>query len=105
MPPQGRLGDKATALDAHGSLCCPHVVEGPAVTGSTNVLVNGLPALRVTDTGVHGPCCGPGIWKASTGSATVFINSLQAHRTGDQTTHCGGSGTLIEGSPDVIVGG
>jgi hypothetical protein len=35
----------------------------------------------------------------------VFINSLKAHRQGDADTHCGGSGKLIIGSPNVIVGG
>lgn len=105
MPPQGRLGDKASArADAHGCLNCPHPVEGPAVTGSPTVLVNGKPALRVTDSGIHKPCCGPGIWKASLGSATVYIDNLPAHRQGDMTTHCGGVGELIEGSPDVEVG-
>jgi hypothetical protein len=34
-----------------------------------------------------------------------LINNLPAHRMGDQDIHCGGPGFLIEGSPDVIVGG
>jgi uncharacterized Zn-binding protein involved in type VI secretion len=105
MPPQGRLGDKSQAVCAHGCLACPHPVIGPAVTGSPDVLVNDRPALRVTDQGIHTPCCGPNTWVATSGSATVFINGLPAHRVGDTDTHCGGVGTLIEGSPDVIVGG
>jgi uncharacterized Zn-binding protein involved in type VI secretion len=105
MPPQGRLGDKSQGIDAHGCPICPHPVIGPAVTGSPNVLVNNRPALRVGDQGIHAPCCGPNMWVAQAGSATVLINNMPAHRMGDMDMHCGGVGTLIEGSPDVIVGG
>jgi uncharacterized Zn-binding protein involved in type VI secretion len=80
-------------------------VIGPAIIGSPNVLVNNLPALRVGDKGIHMVCCGPNTWTAVAGSATVMINNLPAHRLGDQDMHCGGPGTLIEGSPDVLVGG
>jgi uncharacterized Zn-binding protein involved in type VI secretion len=105
MPPQGRLGDKAAApADAHGCVGCPHPVQGPAVTGSANVLINNMPALRITDHGVHAMCCGPNTWTATAGSASVLINNLPAHRQGDMTTHCGGVGQLIEGSNDVLVG-
>jgi uncharacterized Zn-binding protein involved in type VI secretion len=68
-------------------------------------MVNGRPALRVGDKGIHAACCGPNMWTAAKGSGTVVINNLPAHRMGDDDTHCGGSGTLIEGSPDVIAGG
>lgn len=106
MPPQGRLGDKAQVpVDAHGCVACPHPGIGPAVSGSADVLVNNLPAVRVDDMGIHAACCGTNTWTAKQGSATVFINNKAAHRMGDQTKHCGGSGQLIEGSPNVIVGG
>lgn len=106
MPGQGRLGDKANIpLDAHGCPACPHPGTGPAVKGSANVLVNGRPAVRVSDNGLHAACCGTNTWTAKTGSDTVFINNLQAHRIGDATQHCGGMGKLIEGSANVIVGG
>jgi uncharacterized Zn-binding protein involved in type VI secretion len=106
MPGQGRLGDRSMAeADAHGCPACPHSVIGPAVQGSPDVLVNGKPALREGDPGVHSPCCGPNSWKAAAGSATVIINGKPAHRIGDQDQHCGGVGKLIEGSADVIVGG
>lgn len=105
MPPQGRLGDQAKVpADSHGCPGCAHTCIGPAKTGSTDVLVNGRPALRVTDTGVHSACCGPNTWQASAGAPGVLINSLKAHRLNDMTVHCGGQGTLIEGSDDVIVG-
>ncbi len=106
MPPQGRLGDKSHApIDAHGCVACPHTVIGPAVQGAPNVLVNNRPALRVGDKGIHAPCCGPNTWEAVTGSSTVLINNKPAHRSGDLDRHCGGPGVLIEGSPNVIVGG
>jgi len=40
------------------------------------------------------------------GSTTVYINNLAAYRLGDVSKHCGfAPGNLIEGSPDVLVGG
>ncbi|MDB4970005.1 MAG: repeat-containing protein [Myxococcales bacterium] len=106
MPGQGRLGDKAQIQsDAHGCPGCPHPGVGPAIAGSANVFVNGRPGLRVDDVGIHAICCGPNMWKAQAGSGTVFINGKAAYRKDDESKHCGGSGKLIEGSDDVIVGG
>lgn len=105
-PPQSRLGDKSLVpADAHGCPACPHTCVGPAVGGSPDVMVNGRPALRVSDPGVHAGCCGPNTWTAQAGSGTVFINSLAAHRLGDADAHCGGMGKMIEGSSDVFTGG
>lgn len=105
MPGQGRLGDKASVpLDAHGCPACPHPAVGPAIQGSPDVNVNKRPALRVDDPGIHTACCGANTWTATQGSQTVFINGKSAHRMGDQNRHCGGMGTLVEGSPNVIVG-
>ena len=105
MPEQGRVGDNAQCTcDAHGCPGCPHVVIGPGIQGSPDVLVNDKPALRVGDAGMHAACCGPNMWHATMGSSTVFINNKPAHRKDDMTTHCGGTGQLIIGSPDVIVG-
>lgn len=106
MPPQGRVSDNSVVpADAHGCPACPHPCVGPATKGSPNVKVNKLPALRVTDTGIHAACCGPNTWTAKAGSGTVFINNLKAHRLGDADQHCGGMGKLIGGSPNVITGG
>lgn len=106
MPAAGRLGDKSQVpADAHGCPACPHPAIGPAIGGSPNVNINNRPALRVTDQGIHAACCGPNMWQAKTGSATVKINGLQCHRMNDMDQHCGGMGRLIEGSPNVIVGG
>lgn len=106
MPGQGRIGDKSMVpACVHGCLSCPHPANGPAVIGSPDVMVNGLPAVRMGDTGVHTTCCGPNTWTAVKGSATVLINGKPAHRMGDTDMHCGGVGQLIEGSANVIVGG
>jgi len=105
MPPQGRVGDRSQVpADAHGCLSCPHNCIGPAIQGSPDVKVNGKPALRVEDPGIHTSCCGSNKWQALTGSGTVFINSKPAHRQTDTVLHCGGEGKLIEGSPNVITG-
>gem|GEM_PF-3252380 len=74
------------------------------MAGSANVLVNGRPALRANDTGIHAACCGANTWRAKAGSSSVFINGKPAFRLNDPTVHCGGMGRLIEGSVDVIVG-
>ncbi len=106
MPPQARLGDQAKVpADGHGCPGCMHCCIGPSIKGSTDVLVNNKPAVRVTDNGVHSGCCGPNTWIATKGSGTVIINGLKAHRLNDETTHCGGMGTTIEGSDNVITGG
>ena len=106
MPPQARLGDKSNIpMDSHGCPACPHPAVGPAVQGSPNVMVNGRPAVRVGDKGVHAACCGPNMWTAAAGSSTVMINNMQAHRLGDKDTHCGGNGQMIEGSNNVMSGG
>jgi uncharacterized Zn-binding protein involved in type VI secretion len=78
---------------------------GPAIAGSVNVQINGIPALRIGDPGIHAACCGPNQWKATLGSSTVMINDIPAHRMGDMTMHCGGVGKLIQGSNDVMIGG
>lgn len=106
MPPQARVGDNSQVpADAHGCPSCPHGAVGPAIQGSPNVMVNGLPAVRVGDMGVHAACCGPNMWTAAAGSGTVMINGKAAHRQNDSDTHCGGSGQMIAGSPNVITGG
>jgi uncharacterized Zn-binding protein involved in type VI secretion len=106
MPEAGRLGDMSEVkMDAHGCPACPHSAQGPAIFGSPDVLINGRPALRVDDMGVHLACCGPNMWVARQGSATVLINNKAAHRKGDQDMHCGGMGQLTQGSDDVIIGG
>lgn len=100
-----RVGDKAHCpSDSHGNKCCkPHAVTGPAVSGSSNVFVDGIPALRLGDPGVHSTCCGSNTWRVSGGSTKVFINHIPAVRLGDATTHCGGAGTMVESCDKVFV--
>ncbi len=106
MPGQARLGDKSNCpADAHGCPACPHPCVGPAIVGSPDVMVNGKPAIRVDDQGVHAACCGPNMWTAKMGSSTVKVNNKAAHRMGDQDQHCGGTGQMIEGSTNVMTGG
>lgn len=101
----GRVMDQSRCpSDAHGCPACPHPASGPAILGSPNVFINGRPALRQEDSGVHGACCGPNTWVAVGGSKSVLINNRGAHRKGDADQHCGGAGTLIEGSWDVFFG-
>lgn len=104
MPGQARIGDKAMGIDSHRCKACPHVVSGPATQGAADVIVNGKPAVRKGDRGVHAACCGANTWTAQGASETVIINGKQAFRQGDRTDHCGGSGALIQASGNVIVG-
>lgn len=103
MPAAGRVGDQARNPE-EGDPCCQRPVEGPAQSGSPDVLINGQAALRVGDPGKHDPCSGKQEWKAKKGSRSVTINGVPAHRVGDETTHCHGRGELVEGSPDVCIG-
>lgn len=105
MAKAARMTDNANCpSDSHGNRCCPHNVTGPAVSGSPNVNINGLKALRVGDNGVHSACCGSNTWVASEGSDTVFVNGKPLVRFGDKTNHCGGIGKIITGSDNVFVG-
>ncbi|RMG16378.1 MAG: hypothetical protein D6731_06275 [Planctomycetota bacterium] len=105
-PPQHRVTDRAFCpACAHGCPACPHPVTGPATAGSPNVFVNGLPAMRLGDSGIHMACCNGNTWIVAKGSSSVFINKKPAARLGDMTSHCGGVGNIIQGSPNVFVGG
>ena len=104
MPAAARLGDKAQVdADAHGCPACPHPGVGPIVTGSPDVFVNDQAVARQDDLGIHAVCCGPNNFTIKRGSATVYVNGKPFARMNDQTKHCGGSGPIIEGSPDVFV--
>ena len=79
---------------------------------STNVLINGIGAVRVGDImAAHPdglPCTPTPIPHSpalSTGSATVFINGLPAGRVGDlYDTGTPFVHTIVSGSPDVFIG-
>ena len=105
MPEAGRLGDQShVEADNHGCPACPHAATGSAIGGSSDVFINNKAALRVGDPGIHAACCGPNTWKAAEGAPAVVINGQLAHRKGDAVSHCGGTGKLIEGSANVIIG-
>ena len=108
MPAAARRTDiSMNPADTHGNICCAHSVQGPAVSGSNNVIVAGQALLRAqgTDNGVHSGCCGPNTWVTVQGSSTVFVNDIPAVRLGDMTKHCGGAGSIISGATNVIIGG
>lgn len=95
MPPA------ATLLCFHAcpmvDVIIPHV-GGPIVgPGAPTVLINGLPAARVTDMLV---CVGPPDTIVS-GSATVLIEGLPAAFLGSETAH---GGTVVMGMPNVMIG-
>jgi uncharacterized Zn-binding protein involved in type VI secretion len=90
--------------DAHGCPACPHPVQGPGTSGSPDVFVNNKAQMRIGDPGMHMACCGPNSWNVAEGSKTVFVNGIPPSRTGDATSHCGGTGKVIQGSPNVIIG-
>ncbi|MBK8985286.1 MAG: PAAR domain-containing protein [Chloroflexi bacterium] len=93
--PAARITDMHVCPLVNGVV--PHV-GGPIILGSFNVLIGGLPAARVTDMAT---CVGPPD-TIIIGSMTVFINNLPAARMGDQTAH---GGTIVAGSPQVLIGG
>lgn len=96
----GRLGDNSQV----GPGPCKHTAIGPAVSASVNILINGRRALRVGDDGVHGGCCDTNSWQAARGAATVLVNNRPAHRVGDADQSCGGSGQMVQGSANVLIG-
>lgn len=79
----------------------PHHESGYLVISSSNVFINGRPAvmahMSVGDCDEHGPA----LQRVAEGSSRVYINGLPAARTGDRLT-C--SGVISDGSPNVIVG-
>lgn len=97
----GRLGDNSQV--GAGGLC-KHGAIGPAVSASANVLINGRGALRLADDGIHGGCCDVNSWQAASGAIAVLINNRQVHRAGDADQSCGGSGELVQGSANVLIG-
>ena len=97
MPPAARITDMHTCpMSSPATPPVPHV-GGPVISGSPTVLINYLPAARVSDKCI---CVGPPDVIVK-GSATVLINNLPAARIGDTTAH---GGVIVLGSPNVIIG-
>ncbi len=83
--------------DGHGAPSDPLPVIGPITRGSPNVFVNGKPAARVGDMGIHAACTGPNTFEIISGDSSVLINGRPAAKIGSETRHCGGMGTIIGG--------
>ncbi len=95
MPPAARLTDMHVCPMVTGLV--PHV-GGPIVSpGEPTVLIENLPAARVSDMLV---CNGPPDVIAM-GSPTVLIGGLMAARLGDPTAH---GGVIVMGAPTVMIG-
>jgi uncharacterized Zn-binding protein involved in type VI secretion len=96
MPPATRVGDMHVCPMVTGVV--PHV-GGPILPpGCPTVLIGNMPAARVGD---QVTCVGPPDVIAL-GSTTVLIGNMMAARAGDMTAH---GGSLVLGSPTVIIGG
>ena len=106
MPEATRLGDSTSGTCDIGLPCCPHGRSGTNAEVSPDVIINGRGAHRRADTG---PCNCPhgGTFVSVGASGTVLINGRGATRIGDSTVcqSCGQSGSHVEGSPNVIIGG
>ena len=114
MPAAGRVTPQDFVLcNSHTcrkKICChpPHTVQGPAVKGATKTFINGFPALRLQDPGVHdkSTCCGPNQWIAMKCMAQrkVFIEGKEVFCVGDISLHDGkDQGHLMKGSTNVMV--
>lgn len=98
-----RVTDRHVGTCSHGEPCCPHGVSGPIAEGSPNTFTNGLKQARDGDQVTHNcPHCGIGWIQAS--SETVFVNGKKIARLGDVVTYPGGSGVIVESSPNVFAG-
>ena len=99
MPQAARITDMHVCpMQTPGLPPIPHVggpILGPCVP---TVLIGGLPAAVVGD---NATCVGPPDSIVS-GSATVMIAGRPAARMGDTTAH---GGSIVAGSPTVIIGG
>ena len=91
-----RVGGTSQANnDAHGCLACPHTTKGPIISGSPLIYINGKPAARVGDIGVHAVCCGPNTFEIVGGDSQVLIDGRPAAKIGSSVQHCGGLGEII----------
>ncbi|WP_165665433.1 PAAR domain-containing protein [Metapseudomonas otitidis] len=85
--PAARLSDQnACPIPTHG--------VNPTITGSPDVIINGLPALRVGDASACGDAVAAGI-------PTILVNGQPIAFLGSPTAH---GGVIITGSGDVLVG-
>lgn len=104
MPPATRISDGTAGVCNMGAKCCPHGRAGTNGSGSPDVIINGMAAHRLDDTG---PCNCPhgGTFASVTASPSVSVNGKPLTRIGDTTVcqSCGQSGHHVSGSPNVFV--
>lgn len=100
MPNAARLTDMHLCpMATPGTPPIPHV-GGPIVApGMPVVLIEGLPAARMTDQAI---CAAPMPDVIVSGSASVLIGGLPAARIGDATAH---GGSIVLGALTVQIGG
>jgi uncharacterized Zn-binding protein involved in type VI secretion len=106
LPAPTRIGDMTEGTCNIGQKCCPHARSGTNLRGSPNVIIEGLSAHRVDDTGATN-CPHGGQFVSLIGSSSVFINGKQVTREGDTTVcaSCGLSGVHVSGATSVFIGG
>ena len=98
MPPAARIGDMHVCpMVTPGTPPVPHVGGPIAGPGAMTVLIGGMPAAKIGDSGV---CVGPpdSIVMAST---TVMVMGSPVARMGDSTAH---GGSIVLGCMNVIIG-
>ena len=95
MPLAARIGDKASEHDGAPATS--------GIEGSSNVYIDGIPAMRQGDAFVSHACPDESEHSRSLagGSGSVFINGKPAGRVGDCIS-CGGE--VMEGSDSVNIG-
>lgn len=81
----------------------PGVLTGNINSGSSDVIINGLPAARLNDVTVEDDNCGPGVGKIAVGSGNVFINGRPAARNNDKILPHNGEAKIVSSSPNVII--
>lgn len=99
MPLAAKMGDMhACPMSTPGTPPIPHV-GGPVMAGCCpTVMINNTPAAV---TGAMCICVGPPDAVVG-GSSSVFFGGMPAARQGDMTAH---GGTIVAGSPNVMIGG
>ena len=98
------MGKPAARVTDIGSGHGCHFPPSPAIEGSPNVLINGLPAVRFGDSFAPHVCPAHGGLHPRnlvSGSHSVMINGQLAGRLGDSIS-CGGS--VVTGSGNVFIG-
>lgn len=98
--PVARIGDTVTGVCNGSGHAVGRPFTGTWQTGSPTVTANGIPVVRLGDTGITD--CGHQ-FTATTASSVSFANNIQIHRVTDSVlTEGGGPGNTVSGSPTVF---